>query len=69
MIEKLEAYRSNFQTTVSALDGLKTVFETGIKPHTGVIVERGNAVRDGINVAVEENARALEAAVARARSV
>ncbi|MCJ2137511.1 methyl-accepting chemotaxis protein [Methylobacterium sp. J-026] len=69
VIEKLEAYGSNFQTTASALDGLKTVFETGIKPHTGVIVARSNAVRDGINVAVEENARAVETAVASARSV
>ena len=69
VIEKLDAYRSNFQTIVNALNGLKTVFETGIKPHTGAIVERSNAVRDIINAAVEENAQAVEAAVARARSV
>ncbi|MCJ2069267.1 methyl-accepting chemotaxis protein [Methylobacterium sp. J-030] len=69
VLEKLEAYHTNFQATVDALEGLKTAFETGIKPRTMVIEARGNAARDQIKVEVEENARSMEAALARARAV
>ncbi len=67
--ESLGGYGRDFRATASALDILKTTFETGIKPRVGTIEARGNAVRDLINVAVEENARGVEAAVASARNV
>jgi methyl-accepting chemotaxis protein len=67
--ERLEAYRTDFQATVDALEGLKTAFETGIRPRTSAIAERGNAMRDQINVAVAENAQSMETAVASARTV
>jgi len=69
VLEKLDAYRTNFKATVNALDGLKTAFETGIKPRALVIEERSDAARDLIKVAVEENARSMETAVASARNV
>jgi len=69
VLEKLDAYRTDFQATANALDTLKTVFETGIKPLTSAVEERSNAARELIKVAVEENARSMEAAVASARNV
>ncbi|WP_267427153.1 hypothetical protein [Methylobacterium sp. GC_Met_2] len=43
--ETLGAYGRDFRATVSVLDLLKTVFETGIKPLTSQIEEAGTAPR------------------------
>ncbi|WP_457106749.1 HAMP domain-containing methyl-accepting chemotaxis protein [Methylobacterium sp. P5_C11] len=67
--ESLVAYGNDFRGTVNALDGLKTAFETGIKRHATAIDGRSDAARDLINRAVQDNARAMEAAVASARTV
>jgi len=69
VIESLSAYRTNFEVTVTALDGLKSVFETGIKPISTLIDARCDVARDMIEAAVAENARTVDAAVARARNV
>ncbi|WP_244471704.1 methyl-accepting chemotaxis protein [Methylobacterium sp. ARG-1] len=69
VIDTLGAYGRDFRATVGALDLLKTVFETGIKPRTSQIEEASTAVRALIKVAIEENARAVDAAVASARNV
>ncbi|SDN65808.1 Methyl-accepting chemotaxis protein [Methylobacterium phyllostachyos] len=69
VIDALGAYGRDFRATASALDVLKTVFETGIKPQTSRIDEAGTAVRDLIKDAIAENAQAVDAAVASARDV
>ncbi|MCJ2087916.1 methyl-accepting chemotaxis protein [Methylobacterium sp. E-005] len=69
VVEKLAAYRTNFQATVAARDGLNTVFETGLKPPATTIDLRCDVARDAVNAAIEENGRAVEAVVRRARTV
>ncbi|MCJ2064691.1 hypothetical protein MKK63_18515 [Methylobacterium sp. J-088] len=66
--DTLGAYGRDFRATASALDLLKTVFETGIKPLTSQIEEASTAARDLIKAALEENAQAVEKARWRARA-
>ena len=69
VVENLAAYRTNFHTTATALDGVKTVFETSVKPPATRVDTLCDTVRNSVETAVEENARAVEAVVAHARIV
>ena len=69
VVENLAAYRTNFHGTVTALDGVKSVFEASIKPSAARIGALCDTVRNMVESAVDENARAVETVVARARIV